>query len=188
MQTYATFACAKDIDFSEATGLKAYAAKSYSNGILTLKAVTAAKAGEGLVLKVDEAGVPYSFIVPSTTPATIDNLLIGVTEAQVITETTGDYTNFILTNGSTGIGFYKTSGGTIAAGKAYLQLPTVSSARDITMNFVDDDVAGISEMNCEKLDVSKTTVYNLKGQRLQSTAGIRQSGIYIVNGKKIVVK
>ena len=43
-------------------------------------------------------------------------------------------------------------------------------------------------MNCEKLDVSNTAVYNLKGQRLQSTAGIRQSGIYIVNGKKIVVK
>ena len=187
-QTYATFACAKDIDFSEATGLKAYVAKSYNDEILTLKAVTAAKAGEGLVLKVDEAGVQYSFNVPSTTPATIDNLLIGVTEAQVITETTGDYTNFILTNGSTGIGFYKTSGGTIAAGKAYLQLPTVSSTRDITMNFVDDDVTGISDMNCEKLDASKAAVYNLKGQRLQSTDNIRQSGIYIVNGKKVVVK
>ena len=187
-QEYATFACAKDIDFSKTTGLQAYVAKSYNDGILTLTSAPAAKAGEGLVLKVDEANVQYNFAIPSTTPATTPNLLIGVTETQVITETSGDYTNFILTNGTMGIGFYKTSGGTLAAGKAYLQLPTVSSARDITMIFIDDDATGISDKICEELNVSKTAVYNLKGQRLQSTAGIRQSGIYIVNGKKIVVK
>jgi len=63
---------------------------------------------------------------------------------QTFTPTEGSYTNFILANGSHGIGFYTLSqAGEIGAGKAYLQLPTAAissnGARSLTMLFDDED-------------------------------------------------
>jgi len=186
-QEYATFACAKDIDFSEATGLTSYVASSYSNGTLTLKPVIAAKAGEGIVLKVENTNTQYNLAIPSSTPDTETNLLKGVTTATTIRTTDGSYTNFILTKGSdNSVGFYKTSGGAIAAGKAYLQLPTadVASARGIKMSFEDGELSGITEVS--KNGAVSEAIYNLNGQRI--TNGMRQGGLYIVNGKKVNVK
>lgn len=186
-QEYATFACAKDIDFSGTTGLTAYVASSYSNGTLTLKPVTAAKAGEGIVLKVENINTQYNLAIPGSTPDNETNLLKGVTTATTISGTDGSYTNFILTKGSdNSIGFYKTSGGTIAAGKAYLQLPTadVATARGIKMSFEDGELSGIAEVSAN--GAASEAIYNLNGQRI--TNGMRKGGLYIVNGKKVYVK
>lgn len=188
-QEYATFACAKDIDFSDATGLTAYVASSYNNGTLTLKPVTAAKAGEGVVLKVENTNTQYNLAIPSSTPDTETNLLKGVTTATTISTIDGTYTNFILTKGNdNSIGFYKTSGGNIAAGKAYLQLLTsdvqATGSRGIKMSFEDGELSGIAEISAN--GAASETIYNLNGQRI--TNGMRQGGLYIVNGKKVYVK
>lgn len=188
-QEYATFACAKDIDFSEATGLTAYVASSYNNGTLTLKPVTAAKAGEGVVLKVENTNTQYNLAIPSSTPDTETNLLKGVTTATTISTIDGTYTNFILTKGNdNSIGFYKTSGGNIAAGKAYLQLLTsdvqATGSRGIKMSFEDGELSGIAEISAN--GAASEAIYNLNGHRI--TNGMRQGGLYIVNGKKVYVK
>lgn len=49
-----------------------------------------------------------------------NSMLVGVTEATEITSTNGEYTNMILYNGL----FYPTSGGTLNANRAYLQVKT----------------------------------------------------------------
>ena len=180
---FATFCSPVDVDFSDITDIKAYIASGFnpSTGTLVLTRVTEVPAGEGLYIVGDEG----SYNVPITTTAMIySNLLKGVTAATTIYPTDGDYTNFILANGSHGIGFYTLSEASeLAGGKAYLQLPTasVASVKAISLVFNDGDETGISNVK----DVpSIEGIYNLQGQRISQP----RKGLNIINGKKVVIK
>lgn len=112
------------------------------------------------------------------------NLLKGVTAATTIYPTDGDYTNFILANGSHGIGFYTLSeAGELAEGKAYLQLPTASVAgvKAFSFTFDDGEATGISDV---KNVPSIEGIYNLQGQRISQP----RKGLNIINGKTVVIK
>ena len=168
-------------------GLKAYRAASYNDatGILTLTDAAQVAAGEGLLLRgtAGEYEVPYLESASAQT-----NMLVGVTTATTLSPTSGIYTNFILSNGSNGIGFYPVSGGTLAAGTAYLQIPSAQlggEARGITLRFDDDETTGIvgaSHLNdkCKMIN----EMFDLQGRRVENP----RRGLYIVNGKKVVVQ
>ena len=97
-------------------------------------------------------------------------------------ELTGAAGNIYVLNktNENGVGFYKLkSTGTIDANKAYLTYS--ASARDF---FGFDETTGISEkviVNSEKFDGEW---YDLGGRRIAQPT----KGIYIINGKKIVIK
>ena len=99
-------------------------------------------------------------------------------------------TNFILANGSHGIGFYTLSQtGPIAAGKAYLTLPTealVNQANGIGLVFEDEETTGISEEVIVNSEESTDDWYTLDGRKLDKKP--TQKGVYIMNGKKQVVR
>ena len=180
---FATFCSPVDVDFSSVTDIKAYIASGFnpSTGTLVLTRVTEVPAGEGLYIVGDEG----SYNVPITTTAMIySNLLKGVITATTISPTDGDKTNFILANGSHGVGFYTlSSAGELAGGKAYLQLPTASVAgvKAISFVFNDGDETGISNVK----DVpSIEGIYNLQGQRISQP----RKGLNIINGKKVIIK
>ena len=180
---FATFCSPVDMDFSGVSDIKAYIASGFnpSTGTLVLTRVTEVPAGEGLYIVGDEG----SYDVPATTTDMVySNLLKGVTTATTISPTEGDNTNFILANGSHGVGFYTLSAaGELAAGKAYLQLPTASVAgvKAISFVFNDGDETGISNVK----DVpSIEGIYNLQGQRISQP----RKGLNIINGKKVIIK
>lgn len=81
------------------------------------------------------------------------------------------------------VGFYKAESGTIAAGKAYLEIPGGSEIKGYLFSFSIDDVTGIESLT-PALSESEGAIYNLAGQRLQKM----QKGINIVNGKKVLIK
>ena len=111
------------------------------------------------------------------------NLLRGVTTATTIYPTDGSYTNFILANGSQRVAFYSLSeAGELAAGKAYLQLPTasVSEVKAISVIF-DDDEDAIQSIEEES---QTERIYNLQVQHVTAP----KNGLYIVNGKKVFIK
>ena len=179
---YATFCSRYPLDFSEVSGMKAYIASGFSpsTGKLVLTNVTEVPAGEGLYL-VGEAGT-YE-VATAETDMMYSNLLKGVTTATNISPTEGDYTNFILANGIHGVAFYSLSAaGELAAGKAYLQLPTesVSNVKAISVIF-DEDEDAVQNI---KEDSQPQGIYNLQGQRVEKA----QKGLYIVNGKKLFIK
>lgn len=180
---YATFCSPKAMDFTDVDGIKAYIASGFNptSGTLVLTRVTEVPAGEGLYI----VGTPGTYNVPKTTTDMIySNLLKGVTAATTIYSTDGDYTNFILANGSHGIGFYTlSSAGELAAGKAYLQLPTASVAgvKAFSFTFDDGEATGISEV---KNVPSIEGIYNLQGQRISQP----RKGLNIINGKKVIIK
>lgn len=72
--------------------------------------------------------------------------------------------------------------GTFPAGKAYLLADDIpGEARSLSLVFDDEaaSIEGISERSVKNLDF-----FNLAGQRVTAPS----KGLYIVNGKKVIVK
>ena len=178
---YKTYCSPYAIDFSEATGLTAYRATvstENNESKVSFSEVTEVPAGEGVLLKLNDGFAAGDFTVkPIATAAAIDNDFIGVlAETQITTPGI-----FVLMNGGQGVGFYKTgSAFTVGANTAYL--PAIAAhARDF-IGFGDDTTTGIQSMDNGKLTMDN--VYNLNGQRVVAP----QKGLYIVNGKKVILK
>jgi hypothetical protein len=185
-----TYSHSIDLDFTDVNGLKAYIASGYSpsTGELTMTRVYKVPAGEGLLLK----GTAGNYDVPYAEVDNIyANMLVGVPTVTTVSPTDGSYTNFILSNGSNGIGFYTLSKtGDIAAGKAYLLLPTstlpAANARRINLLFDDEEnkeTTGVNDGR-SKMGEKSYSIYSLSGQRVKNPA----KGLYVKNGKKIIVK
>ena len=183
-----TFCSSYALDFSATSDVKAYIASAFtpSTGNLVLTRVNKdLPAKTGLVL----IGNTGTFSVPVGTGETyVSNMLKGVTQETVLYKESGSYTNYILAKKNGVVGFYAVQdGSTLAAGKAYLPLPTssLSSVASSRMNIIFDDgedveTTGIQNQYSTPKD--ETQVYTLSGQRRNGV----QKGIYIVNGKKYV--
>lgn len=173
------------LDFSGVVGLSAYVISGFnaSEGTLTLTPVTTAKAGEGIILKGDagEYTIPHT-----TTDATYTNYLVGVpTTTTSISPSDGDYTNFVLANGTHGVNFYALSKtGNISAGKAYLRLPTADiNKSNLSRGFVIDD-NGTTSISTPIRNEYDDMLYDLQGRRVNKPS----KGLYIMNGKKVIIK
>ena len=184
-----TWCSAYDLDFSDVEGLKAYTATGYhrTKGTIWLTRVKEVPAGEGILLIGDEG----EYKVPhKSTTAYYANLMVGTVKAITINETDGEYTNYYLSNGASGVGFYKVNGSVdIKANRAYLPLlkNTVSGSRGfIGMDFDDDEdgTTGIEVQSSIFNAQSNDVYYNLQGQRVDNPT----KGLYIKNGKKVVIK
>ena len=108
------------------------------------------------------------------------NMLTGTLASTYVTTVSGDYTNFGLSNGA----FVKINDGVVPANKAYLPILTsnVPAGARLSIVFDDDMTTSISEMRKEGVEMNN--VYNLNGQRVAQPT----RGLYIVNGKKVIIK
>lgn len=180
---YTTFCRDFDVDFSAATGLKAGVAlpDAYSDGQVTFTVKESVPAYLGVLLK-GTAGNTYNLKIAESTPDPVyDSPLKGVVFDITLQQIDGSNTNFVLSGGV--FKKIKADGGnTIPAGKAYLQLPTSSgSAPNFTFSF-EDDITGINMIQGDELKMNG--YYNLAGQHVANPT----KGLYIINGKKVVVK
>ena len=113
--------CSKyDLDFTGVEGLKAYTATGYDriSGTIWLTRVYQVPANEGIFLmgNADEYHVPHK-----STGTYYANLMVGTLQPITIYETDGEYTNYYLSNGDSGVGFYKVNGSVdLKANRAYL--------------------------------------------------------------------
>ena len=172
---YATFSSTLPIDFSQATDYTAWIVSEISGTTIKFQQVTGeVAAGTGVLLK-GEAGETVYPVAASEGTTLSDNLLVGITSA---TEVTAN--QFF---GLSGKKFVPVNAGTIPAGKALLPASEVpSEARQLTFVF-GSETTGIAEIQT-KNNVENGAVYNLSGQRVAQPT----KGLYIVNGKKYVVK
>lgn len=122
-----------------------------------------------------EAG-NYTFAASNVDPVvTVTNDLQGAYN-EVAQEPGCTY--YVLAKGTDGVGFYKLSAGqTIPAGKAYIQVAGEAPARIS----IGDDATSISVI--EALE-TQGAIYNINGQEVKQT----KSGLYIINGKKAIMK
>lgn len=83
--------------------------------------------------------------------------------------------------------FYKWVTGNVKRNFAYLQLKNPSNANAKTAIYLDwfGDTTGIHDMTAPSQVTSGKTYYTLDGRKVTSPT---QKGIYIINGKKIIIK
>ena len=174
---YTTLTSALNLDFtSVSSDLKAYIATEVSGGAVQMTQVNKVPAGTGLVLKATTPGVAVNVpVFDGTSPDDVSgNKMAGSATATTAIAENGGY---ILSDGV----FQPATAGTLAAGKAYLNI-AVSSARELVLDF-DDETTGVDDVR-SKMSDARSEYFNLAGQRVAQPT----KGLYIVNGKKYVIK
>ena len=171
---WATYCSSNALDFTGVTALTAYTATKEGSVVKFNKVTGKVPANTGLLVRGETANVP---VCASADPVT--NLLVGVTA-----ETTKDAgTVFVLMKGASGIGFYKnTNAFTLRANSAYLPAEAVPTADARAFIALDDETTGIADVR--SLKDNTESMFDLQGRKIAKPA----KGLYIVNGKKVVVK
>ncbi len=180
---YSTFSSPVPLDFSSVEGLTAYVATTVADSKVTLTSVTTAPANTGLVLK-GTASQEYTIPVSASAATPASNLLQGcIVSTAVSVDATSGYNNYVLVNegGTAKFQSLVANGATIPAGKAYLRNGAYSAARSLSIEFADETT---SIQNVKKQEMGAENYYDLQGRRVENPT----KGLYIVNGKKIIVK
>ena len=118
---------------------------------------------------------------------TVGNDLRGVdTETAVADITTSLNVNalYVIGFSNSKFGFHKYSGSTMAAHKAFLPV-SGTAAHELTMVFEDETTGVITTTNFTNYTNSEVW-YDMQGRKLDGKP--TKKGVYIVNGKKVVVK
>lgn len=167
----ATLASDKALDFTTGVDdLKAYIVKSKSETQATLTSVDATPAATGLVLK-GTANATYNIPVATTAPAAIEGNLLEA----AVTPTSVTASSVYVLSGSK---FMLFDGTEIPAGKAYLPKSGVGAR---LLEFVFGDATAIGSVN---IDVNVNQIYDLQGRRVKTPS----KGVYVVDGKKVIIK
>lgn len=147
-----------------------------------------------LLLKADEkpaANKDFTYtIVNSDEVAPTDNLLHG-SVAEATTNVDGAYAYYKLASDPVeGLGFYygAENGGAFKNGahKAYLAVMTPFMSQMRGFSF-DSMTTGINHVVANAEHAKSTVIYDLNGRRVNSLNAAAK-GVYIVNGKKVIVK
>lgn len=131
-------------------------------------------AGNAVVLKSSAATATLTYDVAATRTLADNELLASATDITTPSNT------YMLTKGTSGVGFYHWTGTDIPANRGYLVI-SGAGAREFVP--IDGMATGISEMS----DVRRKTddaYYDLQGRRVLYPT----KGIYVKNGKKIIFK
>ena len=177
------------LDFSDVAGLKAYSAIGYksSTQIVTLARVMTTPAEAGIFVK----GEPGEYVVPVIEECNEHtlNLLVGTLEQTTVNSTDGEMSNYKFTVAELDEApmFYPFEDNTtFSAGKAYLQIPTAwlpaTAQKSVSIRFDEGETTGIDELKGQSGEVK--TIYDLQGRVVENPT----SGIYIIDGKKVLVK
>ena len=184
------------LDFSNVGELTAHYASGFTStannaGVLTMKQTETTPAGEGLMLK---GTANETFYVPAlfnlTPEALTGNNLKGLTKITEVETTEGDYTNFILSQQKGVIAWYPLAAKyALKAHSAYLQLLTNDvftneGTRAISMEFEDGVTTGFIQIATGEAEDGDW--YGIDGIKFNQKP--TQRGVYINNGRKVIVK
>lgn len=158
-------------------GVKAYyvSAKG-TEATMTAIDAQAIPANQGVILTSESGAAATMVPAAGETAATITGNQLGHSAGAAKTLTAGE--GYILGNGTEGIAFYPCKAGSLPINKAYL-LGNGESA--IVMNF-GNAVTGINTIAAPAS--AKAPIFDLSGRRVVKAT----KGLYIQNGKKVIVK
>ncbi len=149
---------------------------------------TAIEAGKPYLVKVESAVANPTFngvtISSSTTPTEITSVVRFVPVINPTAMTANDKTVLFVTGGSKLT--YPNATGNINGFRAYFKLldGSISSARSFVLD-LGDETTGLEMMSDGRGKMSDVW-YDMQGQKLQGKPTAK--GVYILNGKKIVIK
>ena len=186
---YATFGCSVPLEVEESFVQAWTLIADAASGKITKKSIVSMiPAGQGVLL-VNETGSDKTvrYKVSSTDFNCGANDLVATDPTTLhVDQTANDgYTNYILAKEGTHVGFYKvngTSGNDMLANTAYLHVADASGTRSF---FALDDSESVTAINAvEQGANANCEFFNIAGQRVAQPT----KGLYIVNGKKVIIK
>lgn len=178
---WATFVSENAVDFSGQPNVEAYIVTGHEGSAITKSAVTSVPANTPVLLYKKTAGegtLYFDAKASSSTNVSANKLKAGAGAA--VSAESGK-TKYVLSVSGGKAAFKKinTTDATVAKGKAYLQFDEVIEAP-----LFDLDGEATSIKAVEAKTVENGEYYNLAGQRVAQPT----KGLYIVNGKKVVIK
>ncbi len=156
-----------------------------TQSVASLKPVKELKGGEPYLLHYTSKADNYTMTLltpnaPDELEAPKGNLLLKSDRKTAGTK--DGSTVYVLANKSLGVGFYRWTGDDLGAGRVYLPVgATVAGAHEYC-GFIEDGTTAILSIDDFKENVGP--FYDLQGRRVDNPT----KGIYIVNGKKVIVK
>lgn len=168
--------------------------KSYAELATVASPGETVPAGTPVLLKMRSSDPSKNKLIPvgnefiSSTNKVSNNLLSGVFLGNKEKNNTTKYRVLNVSPTTGKIGFFKLSSSVtyMGANKAFLVLPATASAKGgiyIDFDNIDAPTTGIN--NVQNQDAAKgKVVYDLQGRRVENP----RHGVYIVNGKKVVIK
>ena len=178
---YATY-CGDVILNYSGVGIKAFIAKDNGSTIgLTEIANGQVPTSTPVILyKAGADGTAINVPVIASTTTVIDD---DDNDLEVSDGTTAKGDDIYVLAKNPTVGFYKwKSASSLSEGKIYLKASTPVLAREF-IGF-DDETTGINAVENGNSDVKDAVIYNLNGQRVVNPS----KGLYIVNGKKVIIK
>ena len=170
---YSTYCSENRLDISRTNGVTAYIVNNITETAVELQEVSVIPAETGFILKGTGSAWYDLYKTNNAVDDVSSNLLIGT-----LTTTAASANTFALSTKKGVTGFYPVSTGLmIPAHRAYLTLSDGMS-RLLT---IDGETTGIVSVREEGAPV---VFYNLQGVKMQRPA----KGVYISNGKKVVIK
>lgn len=212
---YATYSQSYPVDYSLNASLTETAVTAYSVSAdyqsnatfvnFTELPNNQSASGEGVILKTSgnlgESHPIFTTDVNTTPKKPASNALVGTGDegTEFATAKKEGFQNYILTTRYFHLDkedqvidgnqqcFYKWVKGNVKRNFAYLQLKNPSNANAKTAIYLDwfGDTTGIHDMTAPSQVTSGKTYYTLDGRKVTSPT---QKGIYIINGKKIIIK
>ena len=172
---YATYCGSKALNF-DALGITAYTATDNGSYVKLTEITSGQIPANTPVVLYKEGGCTVNVpVIAEADEITSTNDLRVVNEENF----TGDNDVYVLANVNGTVGFYLwDSSATLNEGKVYLQ----GSGNGARTYLPFDEATGISETASVKNDSNVT--YDLQGRRVVKA----QKGLYIVNGKKVIMK
>ena len=168
---YTTFCSMRAHDF---TGVSAYFVLAINTNSIVLTEITSAPANTPVLLKAEEG---YYELNDAASPADVGTNLLKVSDGTV----KGNGKIYVLAKVGDNVRFYKLKNESLVpAGKAYLQVDGTNVPEFLDF---EENTTGIDAVRGQKEEV-RGEFYNLAGQRVAQPT----KGLYIVNGKKIVIK
>lgn len=150
-------------------------------------------AGTPVLLKMRSFDPSKNKLIPvgnefiSSTNKVTKNLLSGVFLGNKEKNNTTQYRVLNVSPTTGKIGFFKLSSSVnyMGANKAFLELPAAAAKGTVYIDFDNIDAPTTGINNVQDQDAAKgKVVYDLQGRRVENP----QHGVYIVNGKKVVIK
>ena len=181
------------------TGVKKLSTSAFdsSTGVLSLtfEAATAIEPGKPYLVKVSEtiANPVFNGVTISSTPTTTVTTVVDFIPTLGATTIAGDVKSILFLGASNKLYHPSAENQQMKGFRAYFLLKgDAAGARAFSLDFGDGETTGIREMEDGKWKMENGS-YDLQGRRVESSifnsqSSIRKKGVYIVNGKKKVIK
>lgn len=167
-----------------------YELSSFDGATLHFSAVAAPEANKAYLVKTAATALALEEANKSiaATPADLGTTItsvdfIGTLASTTIPASDGTYSYYAYNNGA--LVKIVTNAATLPAFRGYFKISTSAinlSARELTLSF-DDDVTGISQIETTRI-VDNADAFDLQGRRVAQPT----KGLYVVNGKKVIIK